>query len=241
MGDLIRMPYSEVTATLELLDRMGIKPNDLEVLRKVSSWQQTVTAAVISGDPYLLSLLGLEVLAKKAGFTTTEIAGLARSRREDLLREFHDVLLGRAEIKAIEHLIDCDTNPFVPNNWKVEEHQRSGFFKWDPKQVNLYLSRSQHNGKIIEGNKLRKELASKPVFNANLLDYLLANPHLIPEEWKGKYVFFWGTIYRDPDGNLHVRYLNWNNGRWNWSYNWLDGDWSSNNPAALRASIPAAA
>ncbi|AKM84665.1 MAG: hypothetical protein VE98_C0001G0208 [candidate division Kazan bacterium GW2011_GWA1_50_15] len=44
-------------------------------------------------------------------------------------------------------------------------------------------------------------------------------------------------INRNSDGNLNVRYLNWNDGRWNWNYNWLDNDWNSNNPAAVLATV----
>ncbi len=43
--------------------------------------------------------------------------------------------------------------------------------------------------------------------------------------------------YRNRDGNLYVRYLYWNDDRWNWSYNWLDNDWNGNNPAAVRATL----
>jgi hypothetical protein len=43
---------------------------------------------------------------------------------------------------------------------------------------------------ICGDNSLREELIARPVFNANLLDYLLKNPHLIPAEWKGKDAFF---------------------------------------------------
>ena len=86
------------------------------------------------------------------------------------------------------------------------------------------------------GNKLRKELANKDVLNANVLDYLLAHPELIPEEWKGKLIFFWGTIYRDSDGRLYVRYLRWGGSRWNSGYGWLDNGFYSGNPAASHAS-----
>ena len=41
---------------------------------------------------------------------------------------------------------------------------------------------------------------------------------------------------RDSDGNLYVRYLNWNDGRWNWDYNWLDNDWNASYPAVVRAT-----
>ena len=52
----------------------------------------------------------------------------------------------------------------------------------------------------IMGAAVYQEILSKniPVLNSNVLDYLLANPHYIPEEWKAPtfgMVFFWGTIY----------------------------------------------
>ena len=42
---------------------------------------------------------------------------------------------------------------------------------------------------------------------------------------------------RNSDGNLYVRYLYWNDDRWNWNNNWLDNDWNDDNPAALRATL----
>lgn len=148
------------------------------------------------------------------------------------------VLRGTHEIRAVEHIIDCDSNPFVPNGWRVEEHKKVGQLKWDPKKISLHLSKNQKKGKVIEGNKLRKELENQQVLNANVLDYLLANSHLIPEEWKGKYVFFWGTIYRRSDGGLCVRCLYWDGGRWGWDYYWLGNGrgWCGSYPAALLAS-----
>ena len=74
------------------------------------------------------------------------------------------------------------------------------------------------------------------MLNANVLDYLLANPHLIPEEWKGKYVFFWGTVYHRRDGDPCVRCLGWNGAGWSWASHWLGASWTGDRPAALRAS-----
>jgi hypothetical protein len=138
--------------------------------------------------------------------------------------------------KIKQSTIDCDADPFVPNGWKVEEHRKGGQLKWDASQVALYLSEGQQDGKVIEGNKLRKELADKPVYNANVLDHLLANPDLIPEEWKGKSVFFWGTVYRRSDDNLYVRYLCWDGGRWRWGNRWRVSGWRDNHPAAVPAN-----
>ncbi len=42
---------------------------------------------------------------------------------------------------------------------------------------------------------------------------------------------------RDDDGNLYVRYLYFENGQWNWGYNWLDNYFDDQNPAAILASL----
>ncbi len=139
-------------------------------------------------------------------------------------------------LNKVAQIVNCDVKPFVPEGWKVVEHIKGGKWEWDPSKVLLYLSDGQKGGERIEGNKLREELKGKSVLNANVLDFLLANPLLIPEEWKGKAVFFWGTVYRNADGNLVVRYLYWNGTRWHWGYSWLAYDWIDLSPAALSTS-----
>ncbi len=167
-----------------------------------------------------------------AGYTADD---LTKMRSTSHLATFRNVLRGQVEIVVIKHTIDLDAKPFVPNGWKVEEHRQGGQFAWDPMRIALYLADQQKSG-VIVGNELRKVLKDQPVLNANVLDYLLANPELIPEEWKGKYIFFWGTIYRDSDGVLYVRYLYWRGGQWGWRYSWLGGDWYGPCPAAVLAS-----
>lgn len=145
------------------------------------------------------------------------------------------ILSGRATIAYIKHIINLDADPRTPyEGWSVEEHKKGGQFEWNSEKVKLFLSESQKTGSI-EGHKLRKELADQPVFNANILDYLLDNPRLIPEEWKEKMVFFWGTIYRDSDGNLFVRYLVWRGGSWEQSYSWLVNAFDTDDPAVVSA------
>ena len=173
----------------------------------------------------------LKLAFRRNGWNNAEIKTLSEG---DILADVLKVIKGQAEIKIIERLIDCDSAPFIPNGWSVEEHKKSGFFKFDPAKISLYLSKKQKKGSI-GGHDLRKELSDKPVMNANILDYLLAHPELIPEEWKGKYIFFWGTIYRLSDGGLYVRCLDWLGSKWDWRYNWLGDDFvfDSGNPAAL--------
>jgi hypothetical protein len=177
----------------------------------------------------------LKLAFRRADFSNDDIKRLCEG---NVLADVRRVLLGHAAISVVEHVIDCDAQPYLPDDWSVEEHQKGGAFTWDKEtQKNaLYLSKGQAGSSYIVGNMLRKELRdmSIPVLNANVLDYLLKNPHLIPLEWKGTYVFFWGTIYRA--GSLCVRGLYWDDGRWRWGDVWLDDDFSGNDPAAVRAT-----
>lgn len=171
----------------------------------------------------------LKLAFRRNGWTNADIKALSEG---NFLANVLKLMKGQFETKPIEHLIDSDSAPFVPNGWTVEEHKKGGFFKFDPAKISLYLSKKQKKG-IIGGHDLRKELANKLVMNANVLDYLLAHPELIPEKWKGKYIFFWGTIYRNSGGNLRVRCLCWYGSEWFWLFRWLDDAFMSDLPAAL--------
>lgn len=174
----------------------------------------------------------LKLAFRRTGWNNAEIKKLSQG---DLLSQVRLLVLGQAEIKFVKNIIDLDADPFTPDGWSVVEHRKGGQLEWNPENVKLHLSSNQQEGKRIVGKKLRTELKDQPVFNANLLDYLLKNPHLIPEEWKGKVVFFWGTVYRFSGGSLCVRCFYWDGGRWGWECNWLGNDWRSVDPAAVRA------
>lgn len=133
-------------------------------------------------------------------------------------------------------IIDCDADPFLPAGWRVEEHRQGGQLEWTKSLINLYLADGQKNGQWLGGHELRAVLKNQPVLNANMLDFLLKYPQLIPEEWKNGAVFFWGTIYRDSAVGLYVRCLYWGGGRWFWSWYPLGVDWDASHPAAVRAS-----
>lgn len=139
-----------------------------------------------------------------------------------------------------KNIIDTNKDPLIPyKNWTVEEHIKNGKIEWNPEKVSLYISEKQKSG-YINGNELRKEI--KNPLNANVLDYLLNNPHLIPEEWKQdeqgqtRYIFFWGTIYRLSVGRLCVRCLFWGGGRWQAGNDWLVDGFGGQDPAASLAS-----
>ncbi len=176
----------------------------------------------------------LKLAFRRAGYTNAEIKKLCEG---DVLARLLPVVKGYAEVTTVTHAIDCDADPLIPyEGWKVESHKKGGLFVWDPSKVVLHLSENQKDGKCIVGNKLRKELADVPMYNANVLDYLVKHPHLIPEEWKGKVVFFWDTIYRGSGDRLYVRCLVFGGGHWQANYGWLNCGWDGYYPAARRAS-----
>ncbi|MCX6738403.1 MAG: hypothetical protein NTY11_03265 [Candidatus Parcubacteria bacterium] len=174
----------------------------------------------------------LKLAARRAGATNADLKRLSEG---DAFARILPVLRGLGEVTITKYLVDLSADPMVPKGWEVVEHRRGDKeFLFDPAKVVLYLDGGQKGGRTIKGNELRNKLSDQPVFNANLLDFYLANPHLIPEEWKGKAVFFWGTIYRDSNGGLCVRYLIWFGSGWYWHFYWLGSDWFDNNPAASR-------
>lgn len=143
------------------------------------------------------------------------------------------------------YIVDCTANPTDPilpsgaNNWTVKHHNRDlDQLDLDMSKIELYLSKKQQGSDgCINGNQLRKELDGKLVLNANVIDFLLAHQYLIPEEWKGNSIFFWGTIYCDgSDNSLFVRYLLYDDYGWSCCCGYLDDEWLSWDYAAVLAS-----
>ena len=136
---------------------------------------------------------------------------------------------------AVGQKINLDTAPYAPDGWSIAENHGSGQLEWNSSRIQLYLSASQKSGRYIRGYKVRKELAGKKVLNANALDFLLAHQDLIPKSWKGKNVYFWGTIYVDKTGDRLVRSLYWHesSGSWNWNASGLSQVWNENHPAVI--------
>ncbi|PCI20689.1 hypothetical protein COB64_01840 [Candidatus Wolfebacteria bacterium] len=118
------------------------------------------------------------------------------------------------------HIINCNIDPFTPNGWIVERHLKGGDVVWDPSKIDLCLSKKQQKGDRIFVWDLRDYLSNKNVLNANVLDYLLMDSRLIPEDWKGKSIMFWGTIYHYK--GKRIRYLRWHDGEWRCEWRWVE-------------------
>ncbi len=148
-----------------------------------------------------------------------------------------EVAHGISMIGPIEYWIDFDKAPSIPEGWTLLPDNEQlpkrvrGRVKFDPAKVSLYLDPGQ-NGSVIGGNELCERLDTVTVYGAQLGDFYLKNPYLIPDEWKrdGKAIFFWGTLYRAAWGSVCVRYLYFGT-RWSWGIGWLGDTWNDGCPA----------
>jgi hypothetical protein len=117
------------------------------------------------------------------------------------------------ERKEWEYVIDLDADPFIPNGWTLASHQKGGGkFRWDPSEFKLF-----DPGYNRWGFQLQRETKGQNVWNANLLDWFLANPDCIPKECEGKKTLFIGTLYtQESDNFTTARYLykRFGFGRW---------------------------
>ena len=141
-----------------------------------------------------------------------------------------------------EKEIDTTATPKIPSWLKsIEENDTSlGIIEWDKEayKESLFLSPEQIAKKSIKGEDLltliRKEKI--PVLNSSVLDYLLEHKDEIPEDWKKKRVYFWGTIFRSSGGGRGVRCLCWDGSDWGDDGVWLGREWDDHKPAVRLAS-----
>ena len=75
------------------------------------------------------------------------------------------------------NFIDCDAHPLAPYGLEVDEHLPGGWIKFNPARIGLWFTQNQL------GHGLYKELENNRILNANVLDWLIANPHHILKEW----------------------------------------------------------
>lgn len=108
---------------------------------------------------------------------------------------------------ANNHIINFDLKPSIPSGSEIvtidqPDVRIRGKWKFDPKALEL-VKFEAHPHLSVNGT-----LGDRLLIGAQLLDFLLNNPDLMPEEWKSrKEIIFGGTIYR-RHGGYHVRQIN---------------------------------
>lgn len=141
-------------------------------------------------------------------------------------------------------IIDTTKVQELPSWATLVENKTFGKIEWKPEDFDLYLSEEQKTG-YITGHTLREKLKDEPVMNLAMAQFFLDNPKLYPEAWKGKWIYFWGTIVQHSDGYLRVPYLIGRGDLVVLSWYWLAYYWHSHYPAlrfgkslSLRPSEP---
>lgn len=170
----------------------------------------------------------------RCGWSASEIKELTKKERLKKVRTLPGLL--RAPV------IHLARNQYISRViTSVHFHIPGNPFTWDPTKIELKLFGNQCNpGGSIYGQEIWRQLERTPFFNANLLDYLIGNPYLIPEEWKVtssgeiQYIFFWGTIFTDDNGGLCVACLYWNGYYWDKGYKLILSDWLPTDVSAVR-------
>jgi hypothetical protein len=122
-----------------------------------------------------------------------------------------------------QYVVNTDKLPLPYARWEVKEHRAIGKLQLELRHGQLfandspvirYLSDRQKKQGMQAGESLRRELADRPTLNATVRDFLIANPELIPEDWKHHETCFWGTIFRslpvEGFSGSAVAYLLWN-------------------------------
>lgn len=97
----------------------------------------------------------------------------------------------------------------------ILEHDTSlGTITWDKEKYKdaFYLAPGQTEGLTRE--EIVEHFRQEKILNATVFDYLLDNKDEIPHEWKGKKIYFWGTVFGIPNGRQGVRYLEFEDDEW---------------------------
>ena len=144
-------------------------------------------------------------------------------------------------------VIDTNADPSLeglPEGTIVKVHKVLGRLTWGEFKIRLFRTEEQKLSAVYTGEagsevlwhlEQEEELGMK-LLNANVLDFLLEHPQLIPKSWKDKNVYFWGTMfYPHPEesSDTIIRYLLWEDGKWSSSYCYMYFSWYDDEPAAV--------
>lgn len=136
-----------------------------------------------------------------------------------------------------------DPATFIGNGWTIhpdepEDERSLALTEIDLSKIHLVTMLKPSETSIVGEEKLKRLKRAKHIrLDAKILQALWENQDRIPEEWKGKYTYFDGTVLRSPGGGRYVLYLCFREGGWRWSGRWLVLGWGSGDPSAVLASI----
>lgn len=128
------------------------------------------------------------------------------------------------EFEVFEQIdFESETCDFLSGYWKVSEDQFPGRVtgKWVCRPEEILLIPAQDLAKSKSPSEVLNRFKHMTVLPVHVMDYLIDGvPELTPIAWKGKKVFFWGTLFGSSD-DTWVRYMEWSEEDHKWTKQWL--------------------
>lgn len=126
------------------------------------------------------------------------------------------------------HLIDLDHEIYTRSDWKVLPSDQipsraRGVLEFDPARIRLHFDQRQLSGQHLFAREVYETLHDVCVLPPRMIEFYLANPHLIRKEWNGLEIPFWGVIFTDHLGYKFVRFMHQATQGWRWCIRRLDG------------------
>lgn len=141
------------------------------------------------------------------------------------------VIVGEPRVIQIDRSIPFDPEAFIGDGWTIKEQDERALAldQIDLNEVLFETALEKKEAFIKIENKLKRLKTMDCIrLDAGILKTLWENQYLIPSKWKDKtdgkdtYIFFDGTVLKDPKGEPCILYLEWENSRWAWSYHWFE-------------------
>jgi hypothetical protein len=145
-----------------------------------------------------------------------------------------------SQIISIDRTKPFDPAAFISEGWTIEEQDENALALTG---IDLAKIRFETTLNITGEEKLKRlKKAGHIRLDAKIFQTLWENKSLIPESWKEKingnirFIFFDGTVLRNPRGYRSVLSLFWDGGQWDCYYYWLDRKFYACHPSAVLAS-----
>ena len=163
----------------------------------------------------------------------------------DVLMGTHEITLKAQQIIHIDRSKPFDLAKFIGTSWSIEEEDSRSLelTEIDLNMVQFEDMLKSSESRIKGEDKLKRlKKAGHVRLDTRIFQTLWEDQALIPKSWKEKiggntrYIFFDGTVLRNPYGNRCVLCLYWYHGQWRWDYGWLDSAWYAYFPSVVLAS-----
>lgn len=126
--------------------------------------------------------------------------------------------------------VNADAPARMNRGLTLAKHSRLGTLTLEPRDGKLFVngreltlvSCTEANGAMMTAEAAMKATEARRPLNSTVRDFLAENVKLIPKDWKGKSIFFPGTVFSTPSGDPCIPFIYEMCG-WSWHNLPLDG------------------